>query len=317
MKSPEFQSASRTDTLPQTPSGGRIKRIFVGPQGIRAGWRIALFWLVFAAVLALGMLALKHWTHVSASTMKAVPPGFLLLAECAPLTAVALATIVVAAVERRSPFAYGLRGRAGVARFASGIVSGFAALSLLIAILWSAGLLHLTFASQGIEALKYGLLWALAFLAVALFEELAVRGYFQQALASKLGFWWATLITSLLFGAVHGVNSGETVVGLVMAMAFGFIACLSLWYTGSLWWVIGCHVGWDWGQSFVYGVRDSGMAVQGALLAAQPSGNIWFSGGNTGPEGSLFAFPVLIVMAVLMWARWRRQGSEFVRAAAN
>jgi uncharacterized protein len=314
MKSPEVQSAADVDTGSPRRPGNRIKWIFTGPQGLRAGWRIALYWLIFAAVLAPGLWLFKRWAGATPASMKSLTPGFLLLAESVPIAAMAVATCAIAAVERQSPLAYGLRDRAAAKRLAYGIASGFTAISVLVALLWSTGFLHLSAAgSHGAAALKDGLVWALAFLAVALFEELTLRGYFQFALARKLGFWWATLLTSLLFGAIHGINPGETAVGLFMAMAFGFIACLSLWYTGSLWWVIGCHVGWDWGQSFVYGVRDSGLPSQGALLAAQPAGNVWLSGGNTGPEGSLFVMPVLIVMTALIWLSWRRKGSAFVR----
>jgi uncharacterized protein len=314
MTSPELHPVSPADTESPRPTRGKLRRIFTGPEGLRAGWRILLFWVIFAAALAAGLWLMKRWIHASPASLKSIPPRFLLLAECAPLAAMAVATFAIAKVEHRSPFAYGLRDGAGVKRLVCGIASGFFAISVLVATLWSLGFLHLTAAeSQGAVALKNGLAWALAFLMVALVEELTLRGYFQHALARKLGFWWATLITSLLFGAIHGINQGETAVGLFMAMAFGFIACLSLWYTGSLWWVIGCHVGWDWGQSFVYGVRDSGLQTQGALLAAQPVGNVWLSGGNTGPEGSLFVIPVLIAMAALMWLSWRRAGSTFAR----
>jgi uncharacterized protein len=316
MTSPELQPVSRTDTDPSRPTGRKIRWIFTGPQGIRAGWRILLFWLIFAAVLVPAHWLMKGWLGTSPGSLKSIPPSLLLLVESVLFTAMAVATCAIAALERRSPFAYGLRDRAGARRLVGGIASGFAAISVLVAVLWSAGFLHLSAnESHGAVALKNGLVWALAFLAVGLVEELTFRGYFQHALARKIGFWWAMLLTSLLFGAIHATNQGETAVGLAQAMAFGFIACLSLWYTGSLWWVIGCHAGWDWGQSFVYGVRDSGLQVQGALLTAQPAGNVWLSGGNTGPEGSLFALPVLVAMAVLMWLAWRREGSTFARLA--
>jgi len=314
MKSPELEPVSRTDTDSPRQASKTVKRIFVGPQGLRTGWRILLFWLIFAAVLVPAHWIMKGWVGASPASMKSIPPSLLLLVESVLFTAMAVATCAIAAVERRSPFAYGLRDRAGARRLASGIASGFVAISVLVAVLWSAGFVHLSAGeSHGAGALKNGLVWALAFLAVGLVEELTFRGYFQQALARKIGFGWATLLTSVLFGAIHATNQGETAVGLAQAMAFGFIACFSLWYTGSLWWVIGCHAGWDWGQSFVYGVRDSGLQVQGALLSAQPAGNVWLSGGNTGPEGSLLVVPVLVAMAALMWLRWRREGSEFVR----
>jgi hypothetical protein len=263
---------------------------------------------MFAAILLAGILVLKRLLHVAPPTdLKSIPPTFLLLTECVQLAAVVLATILIAAIERRSPLAYGLKGNARVAQMVSGSLTGFAAISALVTVLCFSGFLRFEIGTNhGFETVKYGLLWILVFIAVALSEEMTVRGYLQHSLARALGFGWATLFTSILFGAVHGINPGETYIGLVTAMSFGLLACLSLWYTGSLWWAIGCHVGWDWGQSFVYGVGDSGAQAQGALLAAHPVGSVWLSGGNTGPEGSVFAFPVLFATAALFWVRWRR-----------
>jgi hypothetical protein len=37
-----------------------------------------------------------------------------------------------------------------------------------------------------------------------------------------------------------------------------------------------------------------------------PQGNILLSGGATGPEGSLLALPLLLMIAALMWLAWGR-----------
>lgn len=316
MGSPDLKSVSRSDKTSLQQRSGKFRRVFVGPQGLRSGWRIALFWGAFAAVAVAGALLLKRFAPMPHGPVVSISAGRLLLMECVQLSAVVVATFVIAKVERRSPLAYGLRGSARAARLATGLLSGFAGISVLVGILWRAGFLHIEAgAHHGLDALKFGLAWAVVFLAVALFEEMTLRGYLQHTLARAWGFGRATLFTSLLFGAIHGINQAETIVGLFMATGFGLIACLSLWYTGSLWWAIGCHVGWDWGESFFYGVGDSGIQAQGALLSAHPAGSEWFSGGSAGPEGSLLSLAVLFVMALLMWARWRRRGAAFARAA--
>jgi hypothetical protein len=73
-----------------------------------------------------------------------------------------------------------------------------------------------------------------------------------------------------------------------------------LWRTGSLWWAIGVHTSWDWAQSFLYGVADSGLMTQHHLLATHPVGKPILSGGTTGPEGSIFAIVVLCLVAVII-----------------
>ncbi len=61
-------------------------------------------------------------------------------------------------------------------------------------------------------------------------------------------------ILSLLFLGFHLLNAGETAVGLV---AFG-VLLPQHWLTGNRWFAIGFHAAWDWGQSFFYGVPNSG-----------------------------------------------------------
>ena len=78
------------------------------------------------------------------------------------------------------------------------------------------------------------------------------------------------------------------------------VFCLSLWRTGSLWWAIGFHAAWDWAESFLYGVSDSGTVIQNHLLNTHPLGRPIYSGGLTGPEGSLLVLPILALTAAVI-----------------
>jgi hypothetical protein len=88
------------------------------------------------------------------------------------------------------------------------------------------------------------------------------------------------------------------------------VFCFSLWRTGSLWWAIGFHAAWDWSQSFLYGVADSGLMIQHHLLATHPVGKPVLSGGATGPEGSIFILVVLGLASAIIVGTLRpaRQG---------
>ncbi len=154
---------------------------------------------------------------------------------------------------------------------------------------------------------KYALGWGVLFLVVAVFEESTLRGYLQFTLTRGIGFWWGALLLSFLFGFSHGTNPGETPVGLFGAAAVGLVFCLSLWYTGSLWWALGCHASWDWAESYFYGTSDSGLKAQGHLFGEHPTGPLLWSGGTTGPEGSLLALVLLAIMALAMWLWWGRR----------
>jgi hypothetical protein len=87
---------------------------------------------------------------------------------------------------------------------------------------------------------------------------------------------------------------------LLSAGLGSIVFCLSLWRTGSLWWAIGFHASWDWAQSFLYGVADSGLMIEHHLLGTHPLGPPLMSGGTTGPEGSIFVLPLLAVISLII-----------------
>jgi membrane protease YdiL (CAAX protease family) len=78
-----------------------------------------------------------------------------------------------------------------------------------------------------------------------------------------------------------------------------------LWRTGNLWLAVGAHAGWDWGQSFFFGVSDSGFQAPGHLLNPHAAGPDWLSGGTVGPEGSVLTLILLAMMTVLFLALYR------------
>jgi hypothetical protein len=240
----------------------------------------------------------------------------------------------MARLEHRRIADYGFAARSGLRNFGMGLASGAALLSLLVLLLHAAGVL--VFDGRllsGSAALHSGLLWMVAFLMVGLSEEISSRGYVQFTLtrglgavyrwlfgprhANALGFWTAAIGLSYLFGAGHGTNPGESPLGLLDAGLFGLLFCLSLWRTGSLWWAIGFHASWDWAQSFLYSVPDSGLRSDGGLFATHAVGRTWLSGGLTGPEGSLLFLPVALLVAGVVLLTLPRTHSGYVAAAAQ
>jgi hypothetical protein len=57
----------------------------------------------------------------------------------------------------------------------------------------------------------------------------------------------------------HAANPGESAAGLLSIPLFALLFCLFLRRTGNLWLGVGFHAGWDWGQTFFYGVPNSGL----------------------------------------------------------
>ena len=217
--------------------------------------------------------------------------------------------------ERRPLSAYGLASNRRF-DFLPGFVCGLSAMSLLVFLLH--GLHLLAFDGRalfGISILSFGLKWLIAFLFVGLSEEYTFRGYIQYTLmrgfwglAEKVSptnprawaFWIAAIFWSLGFGLAHVSNKGETFIGILQVVLAGLTFSYALWRTGSLWWAIGLHASWDWAQSFLFGVADSGNVSVGRLFITHPTGRSILSGGTDGPEGSLLAVPILLaVIAVI------------------
>jgi len=93
---------------------------------------------------------------------------------------------------------------------------------------------------------------------------------------------------------------------LFNAGAFGLLACFLLRRTGNLWMPSGLHLAFDWGETYFYGVADSGQTLPGHLLNSTSSGPTWLSGGTVGPEGSLLC-TLLIVLVWVFCAAWLRE----------
>lgn len=295
--------------LAAAPPKRGMKGVFVGENGIRAGWSMLLFFLILIAAAFVARTVVHFLLHPKPfQTNTPLPPKLGVTSEGLQVFCVLAATAVMALIEKRSVLAYGYQGTARAARFFFGLVWGFMAISALVFTLWKAG--WLAFDGQmlhGAVVWSYAAKWGVVFLLVGLFEESLLRGYLQFTLTRGIGFWWGALLLSFVFGFGHGSNPGESPVGLFAAGAIGLVFCISLWYTGSLWWAVGFHAAWDWGESYFYGTADSGMIVRGHLLGEHPVGTLLWSGGTTGPEGSLLVVPLILIAALLMWLWWGRR----------
>jgi CAAX protease family protein len=285
---------------PEKPPSTVVK-IFKGPNGLRAGWRLLIFFVLFAIIgQGLGFVlhhipSLHAWQQ--AQPKNQMTPAVMILGEGVAALSLFLAAFLMTLIEKRNFADYFLPPQQAFGkRFWQGVPYGLAMLSLLIACIAAfRGFSIESVALASGDILKFGLLYAVGFLLVGFFEEFSFRGYMQSTLGSGIGFWPAAVILSILFGAIHLGNKGEAWFGALMAGSFGILAAFSLSRTGNIWFPIGMHAAWDWGETYLYSVPDSGFMAQGHLLNSTFHGPTWLTGGTVGPEGSVFAFVVLIL----------------------
>ena len=313
--------ATLTPTEPIPPAQpSALQRIFIGKDGLRAGWSLLIFIALFVAlVICVNFIGHKFHPHLPRPRSPAwkYPRATLVHRRGHPLPC-HLPRHLDHVEDRAAPQ---LRLRPGRQTQTPELLRRPGLGSHLSLPPrpdpWKTGLLvidsRLLFGS---DILRYGAIWLLGFLLVGLFEEYLTRGYLQYTLtrglaglyqwafktphSAALGFWTSAVIVSILFGLGHSKNPGESPIGLLSAGLASLVFCLSLWRTGSLWWAIGFHASWDWAQSFLYGVADSGTMVQHHLLATHPVGKPILSGGATGPEGSIFVLAIMALVCLII-----------------
>lgn len=279
--------------LRNLPKRSVFKSLVVGSSGMRSGWRVVLFYVVLAVLIASSILAtrtIRGWLHIPRQATSVLTPARVLLNESIFLFGVLVTSAIFARFERRSFADYGLptRGAFGV-RFLEGLLWGVALMSCVLLVLRTTG--NFSFGTIVLPTQKiigFGLVWAGIFTVVGVTEGFAFSGYPLFALARGVGFWPAAGFLALLFGSVHFiVNAGENWLGSVSLVIVGFLLPFTIRRTGSLWFAIGIHAAWDWAQSFLYGVPDSGITVAGHLLDPSFYGSKWMTGGTAGPEASI------------------------------
>jgi hypothetical protein len=273
--------------------------MFVGSEGLRAGWRLLLYVVMWRGLrMLLGVLLDDLDPHVT------IRLWLDLIAELGSFVVVAIPAVVMGWIEKRPFGDYGLPGRGAFGRsFWMGMVWGLVAITGLMIAIGGVGDFSLGAAAlHGQRVLKFAAFWGAFFLAVGLFEEFLLRGYAQFTLAQGIGFWPAALLLSSYFAVLHFGNPGETWVGLLAVVAIGLFFCLTLRRTGTLWFAVGFHASWDWGESYLYSVPDSGGMVTGHLMHSSFHGSHWITGGSVGPEGSVLVFVVI----ALTWVAFDR-----------
>ena len=300
------------------PTSG-LKPIFVGPNGLRAGWRLLIFVVLVVVLLGAFILIRTGGVQGFREARKhheiTVTPLLMGWVEAIAFLLYCVATLIMGKVEHRKFSEYGLPLRQALRKdFWFGLLLGFGAISgTLLTMFLLHGFRVTGLAIHGTAIVSSMLAWGVAFLMVGLFEEFSDRGYIQYTLASGIGFWPAAFVTSGLFALGHAFNPNENAVGCVAVVMFGLLLCLFLRRTGNLWCAVGFHLGYDWGQMF-YGVPDSGIVPYHNLLHSTLNGPRWLTGGIVGPEASILT-PITLLVVALIFTRYYRPNRDQVPSA--
>jgi membrane protease YdiL (CAAX protease family) len=297
------------------------KRFFVKEGRLRPAWRaisyvvamvlglfgiqIPIAILLFAAILV-GALDESTLMHLESSL-----PFLVLNTVISLLVIVPLTYAFRRFLDGQSLRSLGLQREQGwVRHIVAGLLLGTLLMALIFLAEWALGWLTVqgfswqvhSFASLLAALFGYLLISA----AVALYEELAFRGYILQNLQADWGTIAALVASSLLFGVFHGLNPNVTWLALLNIFLAGVVLVACYLVTRSLWLPMAFHFSWNFVQGPILSFPLSGLDTAG-LLVTSIEGNTLLTGGAFGPEGGLLGTMALCLgLAVLLVWRWAR-----------
>jgi hypothetical protein len=259
---------------------------------------LALY-IVFGTLLGQGVKAL----HLS-------QPGPLRVAGAVAAGAIGIFVYrrIVWRMEKRPADELSPRGvRSGLA---CGVLLGVAIFTVVIGILGVMGYAQVT--ALPTIALPWTELTSA--LLAAVFEELVMRGVLFRIVEERFNSLAALVVSAAVFGLVHGANHGATIVStLCIAFEAGLLLAAGYMVTRSLWLPIGLHFGWNFTEGGLFGAAVSGGKAEG-IVKTVITGPPLISGGEFGPEASLIALAVCLLVTAILLAiairrgHWRRAG---------
>lgn len=277
-------------------------RIFFSPgEGrLRAGWRLLVQALIFAAFAAI----------VSLAIFPLLPGGRIswLAEEMVRLLAITIPVYLARRfLDKQSFTSLGLAWSKSARKdiLAGFLISGVS-ITLLFGIFLGMGWLKVEgFAWQaetwpnvisgvGIMFLIYAM--------TAWGEELQARGYWLQNLEDGLNMVWAFVLSSIFFSLAHFANSGFSLLAFLGLFVGSFDLAYGYIRTRQLWLSMGLHLGWNFFEGTVYGFQVSGMEEAPRLVMQSVSGPELWTGGTFGPEaGLLMVLAVGVNIGLIYW----------------
>jgi uncharacterized protein len=282
------------------------QRFAIAPDGLGRAYALCRLLIFVVLCVAASTLANNAYLHRQIHTVE----GHWFLSMAIIGIAAVILIFVMARASGRPFGSLGYAGKKGGRNFAIGLAAGIGLIAAQLGVLGLLGFMDWG-TPTGASALYYAVFYALFFLVLAFTEESLFRGYTLVELSRLFSFWPAAALLAGLFGAIHAMKGdGESLAGGMQPAVFALIMAWSFRRTGTLWLAIGFHAGWDYAQSFIFGVPDSGSILPGSLFHPSVKGPDWITGGSIGPEGSVLAVVGMLAFATIVWALPAKQASR-------
>jgi len=261
---------------------------------------LPVIFLVLAGLIAgyiFRPLLLGDPTQYSSSTREAFQLYFMFG------TAILLIFLWVKFYEGRPISTMGFTKNNGLKKYLSGFGTGLLLNSFVIATMALFGSIEIasekTF-SLDINGWMMIIIFLFGYLIQGASEEILTRGWMLQVIGARYKPWIGVIITSLFFSFVHLGNSGVNFIAATNIVLIALLFALYVMRDGSLWFVCGWHSAWNWALGNVFGLSVSGHNEVTSVIDLNTTGNVIFSGGDFGPEGSIIATSIFVVAIVMV-----------------
>lgn len=192
-----------------------------------------------------------------------------------------------------------------------GYLIGIGMNGLAIFMAWMHGDIHMYF--NKFELVPFLILFVAVFVQSAA-EEMICRGFiYQRVLRTyRENFWLAVIINSVFFGAIHLGNNGVTAMAIVDLVVTGLLFSAMVYYFDSLWMAMAAHAGWNFTQSILAGLPNSGNVVPYSIfrLDAATARDSFFYNVGFGVEGTIPAIAIQAVVLVALVMIGRKLGGK-------
>ena len=187
-----------------------------------------------------------------------------------------------------------------------GYLIGFGMNGLAILMAWMHGDIYMYF--DRFELVPFLILFVAVFVQSAA-EEMVCRGFlYQRVLRTyREKYLLAIIVNSVFFGAIHLGNDGISALAIVDLVVTGLLFTAMVYYFDSLWMAMAAHAGWNFTQSILAGLPNSGMVVPYSVfkLDAATARDSFFYNVAFGVEGTVpaIAIQVVVLAAIVMIGR--------------
>jgi membrane protease YdiL (CAAX protease family) len=183
-----------------------------------------------------------------------------------------------------------------------GLLIGFGLYATSVLVLMMMGIYKIV----GFNPASFLLLSVAMALTSAVFEELLFRGVLFRIVEEWLGSWISLVVSSLVFGFVHLMNTEATLTGAIfISVEAGILLAAAFMLTRRLWMSMGFHFAWNFTQSGIFSGVVSGSESAPGLIKPVIDGPALLTGGQFGLEASVIAAlfctttgVILVIMAV-------------------